>query len=249
MFCKVRIKERDYSCYYETYGDINNPPLVLLHGWGVDSSIFKNVIPHLNYYCILIDFIGFGKSDEPKDVFSVDDYVLQVYLMLEHLKIKNFTLLGHSFGGRVAIKYNYYYNINHLILSDSAGIRNINKALKTKIIKYKLLKKIYYIFSKEKYNKLIENSGSRDYKILSPIMKQTMNKVIKEDLKKYCIHRRTKTIILWGIHDTETPLKNGYDFYYLFENSRMVIFYKSGHFPHLDESEKFIRVVNDVTNN
>ena len=53
-------------------------------------------------------------------------------------------------------------------------------------------------------------------------MKQTMNKVIKEDLKKYCIHRRTKTIILWGIHDTETPLKNGYDFYYLFENSRMV---------------------------
>ena len=73
-------------------------------------------------------------------------HVLQVYLMLEHLKIKNFTLLGHSFGGRVAIKYNYYYNINHLILSDSAGIRNINKALKTKIIKYKLLKKIYYIF-------------------------------------------------------------------------------------------------------
>jgi len=246
MFCKVKIKEKDYSCYYETYGDETKPPLVLLHGWGVDSSIFKNIIPKLNYYCILIDFIGFGKSDEPKECFTIDDYVMQVHLMVNCLKIRNFTLLGHSFGGRVAIKYNYYYNINNLILSDSAGIKKISKTLKRKIFKYKIKKKFYYIFSKKKYKDLIEKSGSRDYKVLSPIMKQTMNKVIKEDLKKYCIHRRTKTMILWGINDTETPLKDGYTFYNLYENSRMVIFYKSGHFPHLDEADKFIRVINDV---
>ena len=59
-------------------------------------------------------------------------------------------------------------------------------------------------------------------------MKQTMNKVIKEDLKKYCLHRRTKTLLLWGINDSETPLKDGYTFYNLYEQSRMIIFYKSG---------------------
>ena len=88
MFCKVRIKERDYSCYYETYGDTNNPPLVLLHGWGVDSSIFKNVIPHLNYYCILIDFIGFGKSDEPDYPWTIYDYVESIKILIDELKIK-----------------------------------------------------------------------------------------------------------------------------------------------------------------
>lgn len=248
MFCKVKIKEKNYNCYYETYGDKNKPPLVLLHGWGVDSSIFNNIIDKLNYYCILIDFIGFGKSDKPIEAFSVDDYVIQVNSIINHLKIQNYSVLGHSFGGRVAIKYNYYYNINSLILSDSAGIKKTNMRLKKKIIKYKILKRIYYLTSKEKYQLLIENSGSRDYKALSPIMKQTMNKVIKEDLKKYCLHRRTKTLLLWGINDSETPLKDGYTFYNLYEQSRMIIFYKSGHFPHLDEQEKFIRAVNDIFN-
>ena len=248
MFYKVRIKENNYNCYYETYGDKSKPPLVLLHGWGVDSSIFKNILNDLDYYCILIDFIGFGKSDDPIEAFSVDDYVIQVNSIINHLKIQNYSILGHSFGGRVAIKYNYYYNINSLILSDSAGIKKTNLKLKKKILKYKILKKVYYLLSKEKYNNLVENSGSRDYKILSPIMKQTMNKVIKEDLRKYCINRRTKTLLLWGINDSETPLKDGYTFYNLYEDSRMIIFYKSGHFPHLDEQDKFVRVVNNILN-
>ena len=246
MFCKIKINENTYNCYYETYGDIKNPPLVLLHGWGVDSSIFKNIIPSLHYYCILIDFIGFGKSDQPKTPFTLNDYVTQINKMLLKLKVKNYSMLGHSFGGRVAIKYNYYYNINYLILSDSAGIKRNNIKLRTKILKYKLLKKIYYITSKTKYNELISNSGSRDYKLLSPVMKQTMNKVIKEDLKKYCKNRKTKTLLLWGLYDEETPLKDGYLFNNLFENSRIIIFYKSNHFPHLDEKDKFIRLVNDT---
>ena len=146
MFYKVRIKENNYNCYYETYGDKSKPPLVLLHGWGVDSSIFKNILNDLDYYCILIDFIGFGKSDNPIEAFSIDDYVIQVNSIINHLKIQNYSILGHSFGGRVAIKYNYYYNINSLILSDSAGIKKTNLQLKKKILKYKILRKyiIYY---------------------------------------------------------------------------------------------------------
>ena len=65
--------------------------------------------------------------------------------------------------------------------------------------------------------------------------------------KKYIT--RVSSILKERHADLVTHYPHGYDFYYLFENSRMVIFYKSGHFPHLDESEKFIRVVNDVTNN
>lgn len=248
MFQKIKIQNHEYNCYYETFGDSKNQPLVLLHGWGVDSNIFKNIIEPLEYYIITLDFIGFGKSDTPLNPFTVDDYVTQVHELLKNLKIKNCILLGHSFGGRVAIKYNYYYNIDKLILVDSAGIRKKNKKTRKKIIKYKLKKLIYSIFNKKKYQELINNSGSRDYKNLTPIMKQTMNKVLKEDLKKYCLKRRTPTVILWGINDRETPLEDGYTFHKLFNISRMVIFYKSGHFPHLDESPKFIRVLNEVKN-
>lgn len=248
MYLKVKIKENYYNCHYNTYGDASKTPLVLLHGWGVDSSIFDNIIKSLNYYVITIDFLGFGKSDKPISPLSLNDYVSSLEQLIKHLKLRDIILLGHSFGGRVAIKYNYYYNVNNLILVDSAGIRHKNKNLRKKIIKYKLLKKIYFITSKEKYNNLIKNSGSRDYKILSPVMKQTMNKIIKEDLKKYCTKSRTKTLILWGVNDEETPLIDGYTYNKLFYDSRMIIFYNSSHFPHLDEKEKFVRIINSVIN-
>ena len=76
-------------------------------------------------------------------------------------------------------------------------------------------------------------------------MKQTMNKVIKVDLKKYC-HSPTKTLILWGINDTETKINDAYTFYNIFKNARLIQFYHSSHFPFLTEEKKFIRVVNEV---
>lgn len=249
MFCKVKIKDKEYNCYYETNGKIAKQPLVILHGWGVNCSIFKSIINELNYYTISIDFIGFGKSDNPIIPFTLDDYVEQLHQIVKYLKLQNISILGHSFGGRVAIKYNYYYNLNTLILVDSAGIKHRTFVTYKKIIKYKLLKKYYYIFHKNKYNILINNSGSNDYKVLLPVMKQTMNKIITIDLKKYCKTTRTNTLILWGVNDTETPISDSYIFHKIFFNQKLIIFYKSGHFPFLDEKEKFIRVLNRAISN
>lgn len=248
MYCTVKIKNHSYNSYYETNGKTSQKPLVLLHGWGVNSTIYNEIINDLNYYAIVIDLIGFGKSDIPIVPFTLEDYVNQLEQIIEYLNLENITLLGHSFGGRVAIKYNYYYNLKNLVLVDSAGIKHRSFDLYKKIYKYKILKKYYSFTNKSKYEQLIKNSGSRDYKVLSPIMKQTMNNVIKEDLKKYCKKTRTKTIILWGLKDCETPITDGYKFYKIFYNSRIIIFYNSAHFPHLDEKEKFIRVLNCVIN-
>ena len=164
--------------------------------------------------------------------------------LIKQLKLSNITLLGHSFGGRVAIKYNYYYNLKKLILVDAAGIKHKSLKIYKEIIKYKILKKILLYINKQKYLDLIKNSGSRDYKILSPVMKQTMNNIIKEDLRKYCTSTRTRTLIIWGLKDNETSISDGYTYYNIFYSSRLVVFYNSGHFPHLDETEKFIKVIN-----
>ena len=77
MYCKVKINNHHYNCYYETNGLENKEPLVLLHGWGVDGSNFKNIIYNLEYYVIIIDLIGFGRSDQPVTPFKLEDYVSQ----------------------------------------------------------------------------------------------------------------------------------------------------------------------------
>lgn len=248
MYYEVKIKKNIYNCYYETRGNKKHTPLIILHGWGLDSSSYSNIVDELHYYVILVDFLGFGKSDKPITPLQLGDYVSQINQLVIKLKLNNYILMGHSFGGRVAIKYNYYFETNKIILVDSAGIKNRSLKLKFKILKYKFKKKLYFIISKKKYNKLITCSGSKDYKTLSPIMKQTMSKVIKEDLKKYCKTKNNKVVILWGINDEETPLRYGYTFYNLYKNARLIVFYKSDHFPYLREREKFIRVINSVNN-
>ena len=244
MYCKVEIKNESYNCFYDANDNGRKQPLVLLHGWGVDSEIFNNIKDKLNYYVIVIDLIGFGKSDKPKEPFTLEDYVNQLHQMIRKLKLENIILLGHSFGGRVAIKYNYYYNVKKLILVDSAGIKKRSLNLYYNIIKYKLLKRIYKITNIEKYHKLIKTSGSDDYRKLSPIMKRTMTNILKEDLKKYCKITRIRVQIFWGLYDNQTPIKDAYKFINLFYDSRLLIFYSSGHFPHLTESEKFINAIN-----
>lgn len=245
MFCQVKIKNNKYNVYYEIYNDKTKHPLILLHGWGVDSSIFQEIIPKLNYYVIVLDFIGFGKSDQPLNPLTLEDYVSEVAQVVKYLHLKDYYILGHSFGGRVAIKYNYYYDIRGLILVDSAGIKHSPLKLKYKIYSYKIKKIIYKIFNERKYQKLITESGSSDYKALSSVMKQTMTKVIKVDLKKYCASP-TYTLIIWGINDAETKVSDGYKYFQLFTNSRLIQFYHSGHFPFIDEEQKFTRVINEV---
>ena len=108
MYCKVEIKNKSYNCYYDIINNSKKQPLILLHGWGVDSEIFNNIKEKLDFYIVVIDFIGFGKSDKPKEAFTLEDYVSQVHQIIKKLKLENIIMLGHSFGGRVAIKLLQY---------------------------------------------------------------------------------------------------------------------------------------------
>lgn len=80
--------------------------VVLLHGWGSNIELFKNMSELLarKYHVVAPDMPGFGLSDEPKEPWRVDDYVDFVLKFLEPFAPKKVTFLGHSFGGRVIIK-------------------------------------------------------------------------------------------------------------------------------------------------
>src|SRR5690554_5589188 len=106
---------RDLKVYYNVVG--NGETLVFLHGWGVSSSTFDDVINELkNYYQIVtIDFSGFGLSEEPKTPFTLHDYVEEFKALIEYLNLQNITIVAHSFGGRVAISYCNKYDVKKLI--------------------------------------------------------------------------------------------------------------------------------------
>ena len=220
------------------------PPLILLHGWGTNLHTFDYVSKYLesSYTIYMIDLPGFGNSDEPRYAYNLSNYVHFLCTFIEELQIENPIILGHSFGGRIAIKYaSISKNINKLILVDSAGIRK-RRTIKQSfsILKYKYLK-YYYRKTKNiaKYNQLTTSSGSSDYIASSAVMKGTLSKVIKEDLKKYLSHISVETLIIWGRDDEETPYTDALYMHKKIPNSGLVTFDDVGHFPYLERKNYF----------
>ena len=87
-------------------------PVVLLHGFGEDSSIWDQQVLFLKEHCLLIvpDLPGSGKSDllklkvEP-DPISIDDYADCIYSLLQHEAIPFCIMLGHSMGGYITLAF------------------------------------------------------------------------------------------------------------------------------------------------
>ncbi len=234
----MTFKYQDLNIYYEEYKG-GKKEIIFLHGWGNSSNTFINQVNFLKnqYHIYLIDLPGFGKSNEQLKIYSLDDYVNLIKDFIKEKEINNPILIGHSFGGRVIIKYLKTNYVDKIILIASAGIKQ-KKTIKQKlkIINYKIKKKWYQLTKNYvEYNYLIKTNGSSDYQNASTILKSTMVKIINEDLTKQLKTIASKTLLIWGQNDTETKISDAYLFKKLIKNSTLTIFKNAGHFVHIDE--------------
>jgi len=232
----VIIYYKKTKIYYEIYGE-SHKAVVFLHGWGGNCESFKFVKEKLesNIKTVFIDFPPFGKSDEPAEIFSMQDYVNICIKIFEINNIQKPILIGHSFGGRVAIMLASLGYASKLILVNSAGIKpkfNLKKYLKIKT--YKLLKKIGCTVK----------SGSKDYLQLSSNMKKTFVNIVNTFLEKYAILIVIPTIIYWGKKDRETPLYMAKKLNKLIKNSELVVLDNAGHFSYLFNVNHFTKTIN-----
>ena len=112
---------------YEPAQKADAPGLLLLHGWGGDSSIFHAFEEDFmrSASLLTVDFPGHGQSGEPPVPWSVTEYAEQIFALLEELKIEKADILAHSFGGRVAIYLaaNHPEKVGKMVLTGAAGIR------------------------------------------------------------------------------------------------------------------------------
>jgi 3-oxoadipate enol-lactonase len=82
-------------------------PLVLLHGYPLDHSIWESVAALLvnDFDLILPDLRGFGESGSPGANTTMADYAADVAGLLDHLGIQKAAIAGHSMGGYVALAF------------------------------------------------------------------------------------------------------------------------------------------------
>ena len=233
------------------YIEINNSKeinTIIIPGYLQTYQTYQNLFTTISKYSniYVIELPGFGITEKLNKVINLDYYIIYLKEFIEHLKLDNVILFGHSFGGRIIIKYESLYNSSKsLILMDAAGCSRRNIKTQLKIIKYKSLKYFYKTLKLKKHlETLILQSGSSEYKCLDDISKQTYSNIVKEKTTKYLKKINTTTLVLWGKLDKETPIHDALIINKLIKYSTLITIEDVGHFPHL-ENPKLINNILD----
>lgn len=226
--------------------------VLLLHGWGGSIQTMMPVFNILknNFRVIILDLPGFGESSIPEIPWNSYDYAECIYKFIQKLNLNISIIFGHSHGGRISIVLSSKYNIaNKLILIDSAGLIPKRSAkYYIKVYWFKLLKNIYLLIpaqnKEEKIQKFYRRYGSQDYKDANGIMRQTMVRVINDNLLKELKLIRVPTLLIWGENDEDTPLYMGKIMEANIPDSGLVILKGAGHYSYVDNYDQFRAVIN-----
>jgi len=209
--------------------------LVCLHGWGGTKESFTELRGALKGTDIRIltpDLPGFGSEPEPLRPWNTDDFAdwAEKWIANQQPVTSNqklsFHLLGHSHGGRIAIKIacrqstsnqqpaTSNIHIEHLYLCAPAGIRHPRHF--RRILGLTLAKSGQVITKIPGLDKLRAPAKKilyklfrvHDYENASPIMRETMIRVSAEDLRPLLRDIAIPTDIFWGKEDTMTPFSD-----------------------------------------
>lgn len=226
-------------------------PLILMHGWGCDHTTVRSIaaVAAATHTVYNIDFPGFGASQEPAEVWGVEEYTRLIEELVRHEGIENPVLIGHSFGGRVSILYSSRNKTDKVILVDAAGIKP-RRSLKyyLKVYSFKTAKRFWQlVLGKEKAAARIDAArakrGSSDYASASPMMRRILSKVVNEDLTDRLPLIYAPTLLIWGENDTATPLSDAKKMSRLIPDAGLVSFAGCGHYSFLENPGQFRAVL------
>lgn len=211
-------KIKDIDINYVQYG--TGKDVVLLHGWGQNIQMMDPLGKLLkNCRITILDLPGFGSSMEPSFAYNISDYASLLHEFLKELKIDNPILIGHSFGGRIAIYYASMYQVSKLVLFGSPFIKRENDSLKLKV--FKSLKKIKFLNNLAEVMK--NHLGSEDYKNASGVMRQILVNTVNTDLSSNASKITCPTLLIWGNNDEAVPVSEAKKLESLINDSALIV--------------------------
>ena len=227
---------------YTINGDKNNDGIVYLHGWGQNIEMMEPIAKPFydTNYCLIIDLPGCGKSEEPKEIWDLDDYADMVNALVKELKMKNISLIGHSFGGKISIVYALKYKVKRLVLLASPYKKKIKKdSTKTKILKG--LKKVPVL--KNFANVAKKYIGSTDYKNATPMMRDILVKHVNTDLSKDVSKINCSTLVIWGTNDSDAPYEDALELEKEIKDCGLITYEGCTHYAYLERLNQTISVL------
>lgn len=237
------INEKEIN--YIEYGKRNGQTIVLLHGWGQNIEMMKPLGEFFKekYRVVIIDLPGHGKSSIPDYAYTVYDYVALINKLLKLIKVENPIIIGHSFGGKIAMLFASMHKVDKLILLGSPFKKEIKKlSLKTKLLKF--AKKIPILNMFEEYAKT--KIGSVDYRAASPIMRDILVNTVNLDITEVLQNITSPTLAIWGTKDEAVAIESAYELEKLIPNCGVIAIEGASHYAYLEHLSYVIKIINSL---
>ncbi len=189
----------------QVYGD-GDPGIVALHGWARRGADFDRVLDGLD--AVAFDLPGFGASPAPTVATGAAGYAAAVVEALDVVGGGPFVLVGHSFGGRVAvvIASTRPELVKGVVLTGVPLIRRGSAAGPS--LGYRLMRRANRIglVSDERMERERRSRGSADYRAASGVMRDVLVTVVNESYENELGGISCPVALVWGADDTDVPV-------------------------------------------
>ncbi len=208
---------------------------MFLHGWGGDIRSFGGAMDYFERRgrtCLTLSFPPFGLSDMPPSDWNLSDYSALTLSLLDKLSLDKVILIGHSFGGRVAldIAANAPGRTEKLVLVDSAGLKPRRGLIyRLKRLRFRMAKKL---------GRPTKKFYSPDYLALPESMRGIFGRIVANDQTEDISKIKCPTLVFWGNRDRETPMYMCRRFIKKFGGKAIIL--SGGHFAYAEDHIRFV---------
>ena len=251
----------DSHVSYTVYG--SGQPLVLVHGFGEDSSVWEHQISALSGLARLIvpELPGTGQSSLLKgENISMDDYADSIHAVLEEEKVTECIMIGHSMGGYITLAFAEKYPgmLKSFGLFHSSALADDEEKKKTRKKGIDFIKThgtrafletstptLFHDPETSKYQiaTILDRSNNLPPETLVQYYEAMMR---RPDRTSILEHARVPVLFILGEHDKAVPFDSGMKQVSLPPVSRLHILRDSGHMGMLEETEKVNSILADL---
>ncbi|MDA4131055.1 MAG: alpha/beta hydrolase [Thaumarchaeota archaeon] len=250
------------SIYYEEFG--SGKSIVLVHGWCGSHSLWERTVQDLakKFRTFAMDNRGHGDSGKPNTDYDFNEFSSDLKELIDQKGLENAILVGWSMGVSISLRYferfgkhgisklvlvngpirlasapDFPYSMSREYLENLFDERIDNRAMRER----EFVKIGFYMPHLEATNWISSIHMETPMHIAMKCVRHQMDLDMRDVLKKIDI----PTLVCYGAHDPFYPTSLGQFIVQRIPNSRLVIFEESGHYPFLEESNKFSNLIEE----
>ncbi|MDQ1593322.1 MAG: hypothetical protein QOG71_3949 [Pyrinomonadaceae bacterium] len=256
--------------HYQEAGDAGAPAMLLIHGFCASNFVWNDALVPLaegGFRVVAPDLVGFGFSGKPGGgEYTIEAQARIIVGLLDALGIERATLVGSSYGGAVAAvcALDYVERVERLVLvgavSNDEIIQKPLLRLAATPVVGELLAPVLLDARRFVKNRLRTTYAAQNGYMLDnaritahqrPLRAAATHRAILRTLRGWRATRIEReaaritqpTLLVWGAHDRDVPLRYGERLHELIGHSRLFVFPNCGHLPQEERPQEFVSVV------